>query len=113
MTKPVGDNPSNPEKAGAIPVFMLVDSFGAPITLAGSISEVDPPGPYSRMVDESMDGKVIYVGDAVPGTSPSSPAWRVSKLELRDAPLDLSVLYASGTPRFVHSWEDRLTLQYS
>ena len=105
----VADPVTNPEKAQAVQAVVLVDSTGAPVTLAGSTVELDPPGPYSKLIDD-VDG-VVYIGEAVPGTPTSSAAWRISKVTTVGE--DISKLWAAGTARFTQVWDDRLTLSYA
>lgn len=97
------------EGAGSVQAVVLVDSTGAPVTLAGSTVELDPPGPYSKLIDD-VDG-VIYIGESVPGTSTTTAAWRIAKVTTVGE--DISKLWASGTARFTQVWDDRLALSYS
>ena len=97
------------EGAGSVQAVVLVDSTGAPVTLAGSTVELDPPGPYSKLIDD-VDG-VIYIGESMPGTPTTTAAWRIAKVTTVGE--DISKLWASGTARFTQVWDDRLTLSYS
>ena len=106
LTKAIpGQGNNGPVVLGVV----LVDSSGNPVTLAGSTVELDPPGPYSKLVDD-VDG-VIYIGEAVPGTLGSAAAWRISKVVTLGE--DISKLWANGTARFTQVWDARLTLSYS
>ena len=110
LSKPL--NPGSPgvsEGAGAVQAVLLVDPNGAPMVLAGSTVELDPAGPYTKHVDEVAG--VLYIGEAVPGTSGASPAWRVSKVTTVGD--DISKTWASGTARFTQVWDNRLSLTYS
>lgn len=113
LTKTLAADPvTNPEKAQAVQAVVLVDSQGAPVTLAGSVSEVDPAGPYTRRLDETDDG-TVYIGDAVPGSPEGEAVWRISKMTSDPMTLDMAVTYAQGTPRFIHKWSERASLLFS
>lgn len=110
LSKPIPEGaPGRSEGASAVQAVLLVDSSGAPVVLAGSTVELDPPGPYSKLIDD-VDG-VIYIGESVPGTSTTTAAWRIAKVTTVGE--DISKLWASGTARFTQVWDDRLTLSYS
>ena len=110
LSKPLAPgSPGAAEKTQTVQTVLLVDSTGAPVVLAGYTVELDPPGPYSKLLDD-VEG-VIYIGEAVPGTPGSAAAWRIAKVVT--AGEDISKLWASGTARFSQVRDARLTLSYS
>lgn len=65
---------------------------------------------YDIEIDDTVSG-VIYIGQALPGSSVSDPVWRIRKItEALDG--DSSAQWAGATNEFVHAWTDRLTLAY-
>ena len=75
-----------------------------------------PPGvgddemPYAKRVD--FEGDIIYRGEAVPGTANSDSLWRVRRIEVSPVDGDVDEKWAGGEATFVHSWDDRYTLEY-
>lgn len=67
------------------------------------------PGPTAVRLDESTPG-VLYVGEAAPGSSPSSPVWRIRKVLTVGG--EISILFPNGNPDFVFSWDARGALSY-
>lgn len=63
---------------------------------------------YNKLVD--VDGTYTYIGEAVPGSSPSSTVWRIKRVEEIGA--DINILWANGSADFNKSWDDRLTYTY-
>lgn len=78
-----------------------------------------PPGPsgtgdeevYARRVDFVEDTH-IYIGEAEPGTPPTTGEWRI-RLVVLDVTGDIDIKWAEGNAEFTHVWEDRLQLTYS
>lgn len=110
LARPLPDgSPGRSEGAAAVQAVLLVDATGAPVVLAGSTVELDPPGPYTKLVDD-VDG-TLYIGEAVPGTAGSTPGWRISRVVITGD--DIARIWASGTARFTQVWDNRLTLDYA
>ena len=69
---------------------------------------------YSKQVDASADGSVIYIGEATAGTVGSAALWRIKKLTFTSVDgEDVSIQWASGTSLFDKIWNDRLSLTYT
>lgn len=64
---------------------------------------------YDIEIDTSVPN-VTYVGQALPGTSAASAAWRIKRIT--ETVTGSSVDWANGAAEFVHSWNDHLTLTY-
>ena len=64
-------------------------------------------------VKMEYDGwKIIYQGEAQPGTSTSSPNWRIKKFEY-DGNNVISITWAGGTNAFDKVWDNRSSYNYS
>lgn len=63
---------------------------------------------YSTRVDTSAS-PIIYIGEAVVGSSESSAAWRIQKI---DASV-ISIKWAGGSAAFNQVWTNRGSLSYS
>ena len=58
---------------------------------------------------------IIYRGEAAPGSSESSPVWRIKRIEFVngfDGKQDIDEKWAGGNADFVNAWVDRATLGY-
>lgn len=64
---------------------------------------------YNKLID--VDGNFTYIGEAVPGTSPSAALWRIKRVEQIGA--DINILWANGSADLNKIWNDRLTYTYS
>ena len=65
---------------------------------------------YNKLID--FDGDITYIGEAEPGTNSNNPTWRIKRIEtLSDG--DTSILWVNGSADFIHTWDDRLTYNYS
>jgi hypothetical protein len=64
---------------------------------------------YNKLID--VDGNFTYIGEAVPGTSPTATAWRIKRVEQVGA--DINILWANGSSSFDKVWVDRLSYSYS
>jgi hypothetical protein len=64
---------------------------------------------YNKLID--VDGNFTYIGEAVPGTSPTATSWRIKRVEQVGA--DINILWANGSSNFDKVWNDRLTYSYS
>lgn len=65
--------------------------------------------PYSEKID-TVNEDVVYKGEAIPGSSESSPVWRISKTTFTGD--DIEKQWANGNADFVNMWSLRLTLTY-
>ena len=68
------------------------------------------PGPMTVKIDQ-VDANTLYIGEALPGTSEASAAWRIRKF-LTVGSVS-SMLYANGTSAFTNVWNSRAGLSYS
>lgn len=66
--------------------------------------------PMAVRLDTSVAG-TTYVGEALPGTLPSSPTWRIKKVLTSGSALD--ILWADGKSDYAFAWDDRAGLAYS
>lgn len=97
------------EGASSILSVVLVDAQGNPVVLSGSTADVDPPGPYARIVEE-VGNDTLYLGESVPGSSTASSAWRIAKIITSSS--GITRLYANNSPRFTFKWDLRTTYTY-
>ena len=65
---------------------------------------------FKTKIDDVGNG-ITYVGEAPPGTSESSSAWRIRKIT--EVGSDISILWAHGNDNFDNSWNNRLSIVYS
>lgn len=65
--------------------------------------------PYNVSLDE-VSSTIMYVGEALPGTSSASAAWRIKKI---DQTSGLILTWASGDADFDKVWNDRASYIYS
>jgi hypothetical protein len=82
----------------------------ANLALAPNPEDVMPPV-YATRTD-FVSSSLAYVGEAVPGTLDSAPAWRIKRLTIA-ADDDVTTEWADGNANFDNAWADRLTLSYS
>ncbi len=96
---------------------ILVETSVPTVVVTGIMG---PPGPagtseedmsYSKRVDFVSDS-IIYRGEAVVGSSESSPVWRIRYITL-GVDGDVSETWASGNANFDKVWADRALLSYS
>lgn len=76
-------------------------------------SDTPPPTVEEELYDIEIDtsvANITYVGQALPGTSSSTPAWRIKRIT--ETVTGSSVDWADGAAEFVHAWDDHLTLTY-
>jgi hypothetical protein len=104
----IRDIPPQADGAKSVLAVTLVDAdTGGAVVLAGSTVSLDPPGPYTKLVDDL--GTTLYIGEAVPGTPTNAPSWRIQRVIIGE---DISKTFASNTPRFTQVWDDRASLIY-
>lgn len=65
--------------------------------------------PLALQLDEAS-ATVMYVGEAVAGSSASAAVWRIKKV---DTTTGVVVLWADGDTGFDNVWADRATLSYA
>lgn len=65
---------------------------------------------YDRRVD--FEGSFTYVGEAVPGSDPAQPVWRIKRIEEFGGDKDMDILWADGTADQIKVWDDRATYTY-
>lgn len=80
-------------------------------SLQGNMSEVALTT-RTDTIDPAAIPEVTYRGDALPGTTTATAAWRVTRLSL-SSDGDIEILYADGDDAFDNIWDNRLSLSYS
>lgn len=86
----------------------LDSSIAIKATQSGELAA--SPLDYSLRVD-FVDDNTFYKGWALPGTSESAGAWKITYTVLSGD--DVTVRYADGDASFNNVWTDRLSLAYS
>jgi len=61
--------------------------------------------------DYSGGNNPIYIGEAVPGTSPATARWRIQKHTYSGTDLVI-VAWANGSKKFDKVWDDRTLYTY-
>lgn len=92
------------------------DEAGNPIAINSGRLQVDvvsggggTPPLYTERIEES--GSDMYVGSAAPGSSTSSPVWRIKKIV--EVGSMITITWANGDSNFTNIWDDRTTLTYN
>lgn len=67
-----------------------------------------PPVLTTRVDD--VGGDVLYVGEALPGSSEASELWRIKKIS---GASDITITWAEGNASFNKAWQQRLSYSYS
>lgn len=67
-------------------------------------------GPMAVRLDQA-DANTLYIGEALPGTAESAPAWRIRKFLTVGS--GSSMLYANGDSAFTNVWANRASLNYN
>lgn len=81
----------------------------------GKVGDSDTGEAYHKIMDVPTtlklddQGQYIYIGHAVPGSSPSLPLWRISRLDTTV----IEKLWADGNTLFDNIWASRASLPYS
>lgn len=68
-----------------------------------------PKPVYQRLID--VDGIYTYVGEAVAGTSPTSPNWRI-KCVTDNSP-DMNIIWGNASANFNKVWANRTSYDYT
>lgn len=63
----------------------------------------------STRIDE-VSATLTYVGEAPTGASPSSPVWRISRIQTLGA--ETIIQYANGNTNWNSVWDNRAALTY-
>ena len=109
--------PSNEDDINTVvssEVFTIVVETEIPIIYVAG--QPGPPGMsedlmvYAKQYD-FIGTNLIYKGEAIPGSSISSPVWRIKKTTIA-GDNDISDQWADGNADFDNIWSDRLTLSY-
>lgn len=66
---------------------------------------------YTKLIDDTSY-PIMYIGEAVPGSSPSTPVWRIQKVVFDSNGSVDSITYA-GLGQFTQEWINRVSLSYS
>ena len=90
------------------------ETIGTPSPQGAITVTVPPPQEYSTRVDEETTN-LIYVGEALPGSSETDPVWRIQKVVTTGsgAGSTAQIYWAGGTTDFTSIWANRLLLTYS
>lgn len=67
----------------------------------------------SQKLDYDIDGKLIYAGEALPGSAASSPVWAIKKLIYDSEGQLVETLWANGNSERINIWNNRASLSYS
>ncbi len=67
----------------------------------------------SQKLDYDVDGKLIYAGEAVPGSSAASAVWAIKKLIYDGDDQLVETLWAGGNSERINVWNNRASLSYS
>lgn len=66
-----------------------------------------------KAFDYDVDGNLVYLGKAIPGSSQGEPVWQISKF-IYDVDNNLiSILWANGNTLFENIWNNRVSYTYS
>lgn len=70
--------------------------------------------PGAFRYDETVQGTVLYLGDADANALDSDPVWRLQRITFITSGQDDAVLeWADGNIAYDNIWDDRLTASYS
>ena len=64
-------------------------------------------------MEYDSNNNAIYVAEGKPGANDASIAWRIKKITYDVNNNATHIKWASGTPKFNKSWDDRTTYTYS
>ncbi len=67
----------------------------------------------SQKLDYDGDGKLIYSGEAVPGSLSSAAVWAIKKLVYDVDDQLIETLWAGGSSDRTNIWDNRVSLSYS
>lgn len=108
-------SPSSDVNVLNFPASQTIDDGGLSITVDGSVSingTVDTEEvKYTTNLDQASP-TVMYIGNAVAGTSTASSSWRVKKLTF-DVNGGFVMQWADGDTSFNNVWNNRASLSYS
>lgn len=66
----------------------------------------------TQAFDYDVDGNIVYIGSANPGSSKASPVWKIKKITYSNGkPTDIA--WASGSNQESFIWNNRASLIYS
>jgi hypothetical protein len=68
---------------------------------------------YKMAIDWDAGGNPTYVGKADPGRPTSQKGWQIKQITFDADNNPTGVLWANGTSRFVHIWDNRVSYLYS
>ena len=92
----------------SISLFASTDP-NASLDISDSESEIE----LITTIEYDSDDDPIYIGEAAPSTSKSSPLWRIKKITYDASKNPIDIQYADGTQSFSKVWDDRATYTYS
>jgi hypothetical protein len=82
------------------------------LNFAAAINPEDVMPPVYATRTDFVSASLAYVGEALPGTLDSAPAWRIKRLTIA-ADDDVTTEWADGNASFDNAWSDRASLSYS
>lgn len=85
------------------------DGSGVPVHVENTTAISVSSATYNVNLDE-VSATVMYVGEALPGTSAASAAWRIKKI---DQTSGLVLTWANGDSDFDKVWDNRASYTYS
>ena len=87
-------------------VTLKIDTDGSAFVKVLSQSD------YTQMIENDVDGRPTYIGEASPGSLTSASVWRIKKITYTDG-FASSITWAGGVNSFTKEWDDRATYVYS
>ncbi len=68
------------------------------------------PAVLSQLRYDEASTTIAYIGEASPGVSSSTAAWRIKRL---DTTAGVHITWANGTSQFDKIWDNRASYSYS
>lgn len=59
---------------------------------------------------DDVSATLTYIGEAAVGASPSSPVWRIQRVEVVGS--ETRIQYANGSTSWNSAWDNRASLTY-
>jgi hypothetical protein len=83
---------------------------GSYVPIEGDVN-IDSIVQYTtRLAEDSGNPDILYVGQAVPGSSPDNPVWRIKRVNTSSG---IIIQWADGNDNFDNIWNNRESLSYS
>lgn len=91
-------------------VYHQLDADGK-VQVSGTVTAITGAANYATKIDNTSTSNVIYIGNAVIGSSGVSAVWQIKKLDTSSLALDKT--WAGGSDSFTNIWNNRTSLSYS